>query len=189
MNAPALAVCGAPGSAAAIAVSIGTAEAAVKAQGEALGGLARAVGSAAARPAEGFWARYAAALAPEESVRLGVATLASKVAETVGEIERAVAASLSGAAPTIGGSAPLGSLRVSLPPAEPASVKAIVERLRAAVAPAGGSVTVQRAPRGVRLALDPWGPVEPSAFALMRALKEEFDARRVLNPGRFVGGL
>jgi len=53
----------------------------------------------------------------------------------------------------------------------------------------GGSVTVQRAPRGVRLAVDPWGPVEPSAFALMRALKEEFDARRVLNPGRFVGGL
>ena len=189
LNAPALAVCGAPGSAAAIAVSIGTAEAAVKAQGEALGGLARAVGSAAARPAEGFWARYAAALAPAESVRLGVATLASKVAETVGEIERAVAASLSGAAPTIGGSAPLGSLRVSLPPAEPASVKAIVERLRAAVAPARGSVTVQRAPRGVRLAVDPWGPVEPSAFALMRALKEEFDARRVLNPGRFVGGL
>ena len=64
-----------------------------------------------------------------------------------------------------------------------------MERLRAAVAPAGGSVTVQRAPRGVRLAVDPWGPVEPSAFALMRALKEEFDARRVLNPGRFVGGL
>jgi glycolate oxidase FAD binding subunit len=37
--------------------------------------------------------------------------------------------------------------------------------------------------------VDPWGPVEPGPLALMRALKAEFDARRVLNPGRFVGGL
>jgi glycolate oxidase FAD binding subunit len=76
-----------------------------------------------------------------------------------------------------------------LPPAEPARVKSIVERLRAALAPAGGGVTVRRAPRDVRVAVDPWGPVETGAFALMRSLKEEFDARRVLNPGRFVGGL
>ena len=189
LNAPALAACGAPGSAAAVAVSVGTAEAAVKAQGEALGGLGRAVGSAAARPAQGFWSRYAAALVPAQCVELGVATLASKVGEAIGEIERAVAASLSGVAPTIGGSAPLGSLRVVLPPAEPARVKSIVERLRAAHAPAGGGVTVRRAPRDVRVAVDPWGPVETGAFALMRSLKEEFDARRVLNPGRFVGGL
>jgi FAD/FMN-containing dehydrogenase len=31
--------------------------------------------------------------------------------------------------------------------------------------------------------------VEPAAFELMRRLREEFDPRRVLNPGRFVGGL
>src|SRR2546426_830309 len=35
----------------------------------------------------------------------------------------------------------------------------------------------------------PWGRVEAGPFALMRAVKDEFDAKRVLNPGRFVGGL
>jgi glycolate oxidase FAD binding subunit len=189
LNAAALAACEIAGSAAAVAVSIGTAEAAVRAQGDALGALARAAGSAAGLVAAGFWDRYDAAMAPEEGVRLGVGTLASKVGETAGEIERAVAASLAGAAPTLGGCAPLGSLRASFPGADPARVKAIVERLRAAVAAAGGSVTVQRAPRDVRRAVDPWGPVEPGPLALMRALKAEFDARRVLNPGRFVGGL
>src|SRR5437763_1288317 len=61
--------------------------------------------------------------------------------------------------------------------------------LRALVAPVGGSVIIQRAPAAVRAAVDPWGPLEPDAFALMRGLKDEFDAKRVLNPGRFVGGL
>ena len=48
---------------------------------------------------------------------------------------------------------------------------------------------IQRAPAAVRAAVDPWGPVEPGALSLMRGLKDEFDAKRVLNPGRFVGGL
>lgn len=189
LNAPALAACGVPGSAAAVAVSIATVEAAIRAQGDALGGLARAAGSTAGLVGEGFWDRYDEAMAPGDGVRLAVATLASKVAETVAAIERAVAAALAGAAPVIGGCAPLGSLRAAVPSAEPARVVAIVERVRAALAPGGGGVTIQRAPREVRLAVDPWGPVEPGAFALMQALKEEFDAKRVLNPGRFVGGL
>ncbi|MBI2491411.1 MAG: FAD-binding oxidoreductase, partial [Candidatus Rokubacteria bacterium] len=43
--------------------------------------------------------------------------------------------------------------------------------------------------RAVRAALDPWGPVDAGPLALMRGLKDAFDPRRVLNPGRFVGGL
>jgi len=31
--------------------------------------------------------------------------------------------------------------------------------------------------------------VPPPALALMRALKQEFDPRRTLNPGRFVAGI
>ena len=50
-------------------------------------------------------------------------------------------------------------------------------------------VYLEAAPAAVRAVVDPWGPVEPGAFALMRGLKDEFDAKRVLNPGRFVGGL
>lgn len=189
LNGPALAACEADDGAAALAVSIGTAEAAVRDQGDILAGLARAAGSAARPVGAAFWTRYDTALAPGRGVWLAVATLASKVGEAVAEIERAAGASPPGAVPTVAGCAALGSLRASLPDAEPRRVKALVDRLREAVAPAGGGVTLQRAPRAVRLAVDPWGPVEPGAFALMRALKREFDARGVLNPGRFVGGL
>ncbi|HLF48419.1 MAG TPA: FAD-linked oxidase C-terminal domain-containing protein [Methylomirabilota bacterium] len=34
-----------------------------------------------------------------------------------------------------------------------------------------------------------WGSVAPGALAVMRRIKQEFDPRGVLNPGRFVGGL
>jgi len=36
--------------------------------------------------------------------------------------------------------------------------------------------------------VDVWGPVG-DAYPLMRGLKEQFDPERILNPGRFVGGL
>ena len=62
-------------------------------------------------------------------------------------------------------------------------------RLRALVAEVGGSVVVAHGPVALRRAVDAWGPVEPGAFALMRALRDEFDLGRVLNPGRYVGGL
>src|SRR2546429_6882567 len=87
------------------------------------------------------------------------------------------------------GWAALGGLRAASPAMALHAVRTIVERLRALVAPWAGSVIIQRAPAAIRAAVDPWGPVEPGAFALMRGLKDEFDARRVLNPGRFVGGL
>src|SRR5260370_17804023 len=110
-------------------------------------------------------------MARGEGGGLGVGTLASKVGETAGEIERAVAASLAGAAPTLGGCAPLGSLRASFPGTDAARVKAIVERLRAAVAAAGGRVTVQRAPPDVPPPGDPWGPGQPGPLPRLRPLQ------------------
>ena len=61
--------------------------------------------------------------------------------------------------------------------------------MRARVIELAGSVVIVRGPAELRKTVDPWGPVEAGPFALMRALKDEFDAKRVLNPGRFVGGL
>jgi FAD/FMN-containing dehydrogenase len=52
-----------------------------------------------------------------------------------------------------------------------------------------GSVVVAHGPVDLRRAVDSWGPIAPGAFALMRALRDEFDRGRVLNPGRYVGGL
>jgi glycolate oxidase FAD binding subunit len=63
-----------------------------------------------------------------------------------------------------------------------------VAPLRAFAAEAGGSLVVLQAPPEVKAAVDVWGPVGDT-FPLMRGLKEQFDPERILNPGRFVGGL
>jgi len=65
---------------------------------------------------------------------------------------------------------------------------AIVTAARAALVAEGGSLVVEAAPAALRSTVDPWGPL-PSAFAIMRRLKQRFDPEGRLNPGRFVGGL
>jgi glycolate oxidase FAD binding subunit len=61
---------------------------------------------------------------------------------------------------------------------------AIVEDLRSRVRGEGGMVVVLRGDVG----LERWGG-SPPAIAVMRAVKEEFDPLRLLNPGKFVGGI
>jgi glycolate oxidase FAD binding subunit len=52
----------------------------------------------------------------------------------------------------------------------------------------GGSVVVQKAPTSLKRRVEVWGPVGDK-LALTRRVKEKFDPRGVLNPGRFVGGI
>jgi glycolate oxidase FAD binding subunit len=187
LNRAALAACGAGDGSLAVAVSIGTAEEAVRAQGQEVARFAREAAATVTPLDASFWTTYERATAPGEPVQLHVGTLVTQVGATAGEIERAVAAA--GVRATITGAGTLGSLRAAFPALGPQAVRTVVERLRELVTPWDGSVVIQRAPAAIRAVVDPWGPVEPGAFALMRGLKEEFDARRVLNPGRFVGGL
>ena len=51
-----------------------------------------------------------------------------------------------------------------------------------------GYLVVLDAPAATRAKVDVWGPA-PDGLDLMRQLKETFDPRGVLNPGRFVEGL
>jgi len=189
LNPPALAACGVAGMGAAVAVSIATAEAAVRAQGETVRAFVREARGTVSPLADGFWAGYERAMAPEGGVRLAIATLASKVSETAGELAQAVGDECSGARATITGCVPVGSLRVWFPETDPRRVSGVIQWLRQFVAPIGGSVIIQKAPAAVRAAVDPWGPIEAGPLALMRGLRDEFDPKRVLNPGRFVGGL
>ncbi|MBI1961785.1 MAG: FAD-binding oxidoreductase [Candidatus Rokubacteria bacterium] len=177
-----LGACGLGPAAAAVAVGIGSVADAVRAQGEAVVALARRAGSTVAPTPEDFWARYERE-ATRGDVRLRVATGVDGLAAALDAIARADGGARAG------GCAAHGLLDVALGVAEPPAVAAVVARLRELVAPAGGGVVVQRAPRAVRAALDPWGPVDAGPLALMRGLKDAFDPRRVLNPGRFVGGL
>ena len=52
----------------------------------------------------------------------------------------------------------------------------------------GGHLVIERCPREVKSQLDVWDEVGES-LAVMRRMKEQYDPRRILNPGRFVGGI
>jgi glycolate oxidase FAD binding subunit len=51
-----------------------------------------------------------------------------------------------------------------------------------------GHVIVDAAPVSYKHEHDVFGPLRPD-FAIMARMKDEFDPRRVLSPGRFVGRL
>jgi glycolate oxidase FAD binding subunit len=78
----------------------------------------------------------------------------------------------------------IGWLRLGGPPNQLHS--ACVE-LRSELERAGGSLVVLHRPAGLA-PLDAWGTVG-DALMLMRAVKQQFDPKNTLNPGRFVGGI
>jgi glycolate oxidase FAD binding subunit len=66
-----------------------------------------------------------------------------------------------------------------------------VESLRTARETAvrlGGSAVFEQCPTALKGSLDIWGDVGAS-LAIMRRMKEQYDPGRVLNPGRFAGGI
>lgn len=67
---------------------------------------------------------------------------------------------------------------------ESSAYDTIVGQLREAAGHAGGSLVVTAAPPDAE-ELDVWGP--SPALAVMRRVKEQFDPRSTLNPGRFIG--
>lgn len=176
--------------AAAVVISIGSVEAAVRAQETRAEELARGAGGAW-RPADPhLWLRHGA-LDPVglDVISLRIATLTSHLAQTARGVERAVHATAPSTSVAVSGCAPLGVLRAHVRGVSARDGAALVTRLREVVAPVGGTVVVEHAPVALRAAVDPWGPVHPQAFALMRAIKQQFDPEAILNAGRFVGGL
>ena len=72
--------------------------------------------------------------------------------------------------------------------ADPVEIAAGLRQIQATAVSWGGDAIVERCPESVKQQLDVWGP-QPSGFAVMRRLKEQFDPDNILNPGRFIGGL
>jgi FAD/FMN-containing dehydrogenase len=186
----ALAGFGAGDSKAALAVSFGSVADAVREQGDALVAIARRVGASATERPMDVWREIerTATGAPGDVV-LEIATLPASVANTIRSVTREMSALGHDVRWTLTGHATVGVLRAIVPGAAARAVAPLVPRLREAVADVDGHVVVRRGPRELRAALDPWGPVEADRFELMRRIRQEFDARSVLNPGRFVGRL
>jgi glycolate oxidase FAD binding subunit len=181
---------GGRGVAAALAVSVGSVIEAVRAQSVEIDVFAHEAGGESAPLPDDFWDSYATVIAEAGRVMaLHVSSLPSQLAVTVRSVKLVLGDLLPGEQAVIAGCAALGTLDVLLPAsAIPVAVR-LIERVRDSVANVGGHAMLRRAPREIRRAIDPWGPVDPGPLALMRALRDEFDPLRVLNPGRFVGGL
>jgi glycolate oxidase FAD binding subunit len=179
----ALAACSLPPAAAALAVSIATVEPAVRAQATVLADLVTRDGGTLEATSPGIWSDYDRMLSAPGGVTLRIGTVPSRLAATFAEARSALGTA------AVAGCAGLGALRARIETTDVTAMARGIERLRGFVAPVDGGVVVERAPRALREAVDPWGPVPPPALAVMRAIKQEFDPSGVLNPGRFVGGL
>jgi glycolate oxidase FAD binding subunit len=64
-----------------------------------------------------------------------------------------------------------------------------VEELREIWTRRGGSVVLQRAPAHLKKRVGTWSTGGRDDLGLMRRVKEKFDPRGGLNPGRFIGGI
>ncbi len=70
-----------------------------------------------------------------------------------------------------------------------APADAMHQTVRAAIAQPGGHATLVRAPEPVRAAVPVFQPPAPGIARLFRGMKESFDPRGVLNPGRMYADL
>jgi glycolate oxidase FAD binding subunit len=73
--------------------------------------------------------------------------------------------------------------------APPVTQDCCAGEIRGAVAAAGGHATLVRAPSGVRASIDPFQPETGALAALTKRVKENFDPKGVLNPGRMWAGV
>jgi len=78
-----------------------------------------------------------------------------------------------------------GLIWVAVPFADDPDAAAI----RSAVSAVGGHATLIRAPAAVRVAVDVFTAEEPASRALAKRVKESFDPKGVLNPGRMWAGV
>ena len=72
--------------------------------------------------------------------------------------------------------------------ASPHDAESIAGAVRDRTSAAGGTLVLERCPLDLKRRLDVFGE-PPASFGLMRRVKEQFDPRGVLSPGRFVGRL
>ncbi len=81
-----------------------------------------------------------------------------------------------------------GTLRGEFRADTPEAIGQSLPAAREALGGLGGFLVVMDAPPPIRDQIDLWGP-PPDGFAVMQRVKRAFDARGILNPGRFVGGI
>lgn len=120
----------------------------------------------------------------------GVAVkISAPPAELAGVLDSTLGASSRlGVTPRITGHAGTGVTYVGLSGADDEARAGVVEELREIWSRRGGSLVVREAPPAFKERVEAWGPIG-SRLEVTRRVKEKFDPRGILNPGRFVGGI
>ena len=110
-------------------------------------------------------------------------------AELAGVLDSTLGASSRlGVTPRITGHAGTGVTYVGLSGGDEEARAGVVEELREIWLRRGGSVIVREASPAFKERVEAWGPIG-TRLDLSRRVKEKFDPRGILNPGRFVGGI
>lgn len=193
--------CDVPAGAVALALSVGSVSKAVETQIAAIRQLCEREGAAAGFLVEGsaqdsVWQAvcdFPSASGDGRSwVTLKASVLPTQVIDTIGYAETlarnlglesaAIAEAGCGIVRLYWRSAPGAAVR------DPISLAKGIEDLRDRVVRHDGSLVILSAPPAIKAAVDVWGPVG-NTLALMRELKQRFDPKGLLNPGRFVGGI
>lgn len=159
------------GSAGAVDRSIGEIEAACAATGAIVD----------RRDAHACWDAWSTTFRPDE-LSLRVSVMPSHVAEVMQVLDRR----FMGAGGELSSTITAGVIRANLQPSRDARAGALVAAAQEVASRYEGSVAVDAAPPLLKQEIDVFGPLR-SDFAIMKRLKEEFDPKRILSPGRFVG--
>lgn len=160
----------------------------VRAIAERLAGLAGSGLALEQDESAAWWQRYVASLDP--------ATAHESVTIRFGIRPRATSALVEGLAPVLaalntrvtalGATPAVGSVLVRLEVRDGSAARlAEVQRVALDLAE---SATILAAPPGWKQGLDVWG-ASPAGLVVMTEIREQFDPRRTLNPGRFAGFL
>jgi glycolate oxidase FAD binding subunit len=116
-----------------------------------------------------------------------VLKISAPPAELTGVLDSALGAcSRAGVTPRVTGHAGIGVTYVALSGGDEGAQ--VVEELREIWTRRGGSVVVREAPPAFKERVEAWGPLG-SRLELTRRVKQKFDPRGIMNPGRFAGGI
>jgi len=129
------------------------------------------------------WGAWSTVFRPRElSVRISV--MPSRVGDAMQVLDRRLA----GGSAQLSATVTAGLIRASLEASSDGQAIAVLDAAHEVATQFDGSMVIDAAQTGVKIGIDVFGPTR-SDFAIMSRLKDEFDPKRILSPGRFAGRL
>ena len=129
------------------------------------------------------WGAWSTTFRPR-GVALRISVMPSRVGDAMQVLDRR----LTGGAAQLSATVTVGLIRAGLESNSDGHAIAVIEAAREVATQFDGSMVIDAAPAAVKRDIDVFGPTR-SDFAIMRRLKDEFDPKRILSPGRFAGRL